>query len=214
MSSLVSIAMRSLTVLASTPEPDPVLCSASPPAGSGNKKPHDTQLPHPEPIIRTRRTAETLLDQGQTVADVCRGLEVSVPTDAPAHSSLEQQTTRFNWLLADAELDKGCPSWAVSPACSAEQGGVRLPGSGSHRPFLGPHPHPSPLLVGLTPPGQDCLLPTPESACQLPGHGWGVPGRCLAALADRQSVRCFRRRMLDPQQALQPPPASWWGDRS
>ncbi len=34
----------------------------------------------PEQIIRKLRTAEQLLNQGQTVADVCRSLEVSAPT--------------------------------------------------------------------------------------------------------------------------------------
>jgi hypothetical protein len=33
-----------------------------------------------EQIIRKLRTAEQLLNQGQTVADVCRSLEVSAPT--------------------------------------------------------------------------------------------------------------------------------------
>ena len=32
---------------------------------------------NPEQIIRKLRTAEQLLNQGQTVADVCRALEVS-----------------------------------------------------------------------------------------------------------------------------------------
>ena len=31
-------------------------------------------------IIRKLRTAEQLLNEGQTVADVCRALEVSAPT--------------------------------------------------------------------------------------------------------------------------------------
>jgi len=34
----------------------------------------------PEHIISKLRTAEQLLNQGQTVADVCRTLEVSAPT--------------------------------------------------------------------------------------------------------------------------------------
>ena len=34
----------------------------------------------PEQIIRKLRTAEQLLNQGQSVADVCRALEVSAPT--------------------------------------------------------------------------------------------------------------------------------------
>ena len=35
---------------------------------------------NPEQIIRKLRSAEQLLNQGQTVADVCRALEVSAPT--------------------------------------------------------------------------------------------------------------------------------------
>ena len=35
---------------------------------------------NPEQIIRKLRTSEQLLNQGQTVADVCRALEVSAPT--------------------------------------------------------------------------------------------------------------------------------------
>jgi transposase-like protein len=34
----------------------------------------------PEQIIRKLRTAEQLLNQGQSVADVCKTLEVSAPT--------------------------------------------------------------------------------------------------------------------------------------
>jgi putative transposase len=34
----------------------------------------------PEQIIRKLRTAEQLRNQGQTVADVCRTMEVSAPT--------------------------------------------------------------------------------------------------------------------------------------
>ena len=34
----------------------------------------------PEQIIRKLRTAEQLLNQGQSVDDVCRALEVSAPT--------------------------------------------------------------------------------------------------------------------------------------
>ena len=34
---------------------------------------------NPEHIIRKLRTAEQLLNQGQSVADVCRALEVSAP---------------------------------------------------------------------------------------------------------------------------------------
>jgi transposase-like protein len=35
---------------------------------------------NPEQIIRKLCTSEQLLNQGQTVADVCRALEVSAPT--------------------------------------------------------------------------------------------------------------------------------------
>jgi hypothetical protein len=35
----------------------------------------------PEPVIRKLRTAEQLLDSGQTVADNCMTLEVSAHTD-------------------------------------------------------------------------------------------------------------------------------------
>jgi len=35
---------------------------------------------NPEQIIRKLRTAEQLLNQGKSVADVCRALEVSAPT--------------------------------------------------------------------------------------------------------------------------------------
>jgi transposase-like protein len=61
-----------------------------------------------------------LLNQGQTVADVCRTLEVSAPTyhrwqqlyggmkatEAKRLKELEQENTRLKRLLADAELDK------------------------------------------------------------------------------------------------------------
>ena len=35
---------------------------------------------NPEQLIRKLRTADQLLNQSQTVADVCRALEVSAPT--------------------------------------------------------------------------------------------------------------------------------------
>ena len=38
------------------------------------------QSHHPEQIIRKLRTAEQLLNQGQTIVDVCRALEVLAPT--------------------------------------------------------------------------------------------------------------------------------------
>ena len=75
---------------------------------------------NPEQIIRKLRTAEQLLNQGQTVADVCRALEVSAPTyyrwqqlyggmkatEAKRLKELELENTRLKRLLADAELDK------------------------------------------------------------------------------------------------------------
>jgi transposase-like protein len=74
---------------------------------------------NPEQIIRKLRTAEQLLNQGQSVADVCRA-EVSTPTyrrwqqlyggmkatEAKPLKELEQENSRLKRLLADAELDK------------------------------------------------------------------------------------------------------------
>ncbi|WP_051017071.1 transposase [Cyanobium gracile] len=93
---------------------------ASLPARIGQERPHETQAPHPEQIIRKLRTAEQLLNQGQSVADVCRTLEVSAhtyhrwqqlygglkATKAKRLKELEQENTRLKRLLADAELDK------------------------------------------------------------------------------------------------------------
>ena len=74
----------------------------------------------PEQIIRKLRTADQLLNQGQSVADVCRALEVSPATyhrwqqlyggmkatEAKRLKELELENTRLKRLLADAELDK------------------------------------------------------------------------------------------------------------
>jgi len=74
----------------------------------------------PAQIIRKLRTAEQLLNQGQSVADVSRALEVSAPnfhrwqqlyggmkaTEAKRLKELEQENACLNRLLADAELDK------------------------------------------------------------------------------------------------------------
>lgn len=74
----------------------------------------------PEQIIRKLRTAEQLLSQGQSVADVCRALEVAAPnyhrwqqlyggmkaTEAKRLKELDQENARLKRLLADAELDK------------------------------------------------------------------------------------------------------------
>ena len=70
----------------------------------------------PQQIIRKLRTAEQLLNQGQSVDDVCRVLEVSVPTyyrwqqlyggmkakEAKRLKELELQKNRLKRLLADA----------------------------------------------------------------------------------------------------------------
>jgi transposase-like protein len=74
----------------------------------------------PEQIIRKLRSAEQLLNQGQTIADACRALEVSAATyhrwqqlygrtkatEAKRLKELEQENARLKRLLADAELDK------------------------------------------------------------------------------------------------------------
>ncbi|WP_094511105.1 transposase [Synechococcus sp. MW101C3] len=73
----------------------------------------------PKQIIRKLRTAEQLLNQGQTVADVNRTLEVAAPTyrrwqelhggmkatEAKHLKKLEQENTR----LRRFELDKAMP---------------------------------------------------------------------------------------------------------
>ena len=81
-----------------------------------------------EQIIRKLKTAEQLIAQGKTVADVCRALEVSQPTyhrwrqqyggmqaeEARRLTQLEKENARLlpkaspkEWkLLAEAELEK------------------------------------------------------------------------------------------------------------
>jgi putative transposase len=75
---------------------------------------------NPEQIIRKLKTADQLLNQGQSGADVCRALEVSAATynrwqqlyggmkatEAKRLKELEQENTQLKRLLADAELDK------------------------------------------------------------------------------------------------------------
>jgi len=75
---------------------------------------------NPAQIIRKLRSAEELLNQDQTVADVSRALEVSTATyhrwqqlyggmkatEAKRLKELEQENSRLKRLLADAELDK------------------------------------------------------------------------------------------------------------
>ncbi len=74
----------------------------------------------PEQIIRKLRIAEKLLNQGQSLADVSRALEVTAPTyhrwqqlyggmkatEAKRLNELEQENGRLKRLLSDAELDK------------------------------------------------------------------------------------------------------------
>jgi len=50
-----------------------------------------------EQIIRKLKTAEQLIAQGKTVADVCRVIEVT---------QLEKENARLKKLLAEAELEK------------------------------------------------------------------------------------------------------------
>ncbi len=88
------------------------------------RSPTKRKRPNPEQIIRKlRRTADQLLIQGQTVADVCRALEVSgatyhrweqlyggmKATEAKRLKELEQENSRLKRLLADAERDKAMP---------------------------------------------------------------------------------------------------------
>jgi len=89
---------------------------------------------NPEQIIRKLRTADQLLNQGQTVADVCRSLEVSAATyhrwqqlyggmkatEAKRLKELEQENSRLKCLLADAGQDHPgrIHSWSHSTADS------------------------------------------------------------------------------------------------
>ena len=74
----------------------------------------------PEQIIRKLRTAEQLLNQGQSLADSVVPWRLSAPTyhrwqqlyggmkatEAKRLKELEQENVRLMRLLADAELDK------------------------------------------------------------------------------------------------------------
>ena len=73
-----------------------------------------------EQIIRKLKTAEQLIAQGKTVADVCRVIEVTQPTyhrwrqqyggmqaeEARRLTQLEKENARLKKLLAEAELEK------------------------------------------------------------------------------------------------------------
>jgi len=74
----------------------------------------------PEQIIRKLKTAEQLLAQGMTIADVCRALEVAQPAyhhwrqlyggmqaeEARRLTQLEKENSCLKKLLANAELEK------------------------------------------------------------------------------------------------------------
>ena len=71
-------------------------------------------------IIRKLKTAEQLIAQGKTVSDVCRAIEVTLPTyyrwrqlyggmqaeEAKRLTQLEKENARLKKLLAEAELEK------------------------------------------------------------------------------------------------------------
>ena len=96
-------------------------------------------------IIRKLQTAHQLLNQGQSVADVCRVLEVSAPTyycwqqlcggmkatEAKRLKELEMENTRLKRLLADAELDRQCSSRRPGTAVGACRGKLSKPGASS-----------------------------------------------------------------------------------
>ena len=74
----------------------------------------------PEQFIRKLKTADQLIVQGKTVADICRVLEVAQPTyhrwrqlyggmkaeEAKRLTQLEKENARLKKLLAEAELEK------------------------------------------------------------------------------------------------------------
>ena len=79
-----------------------------------------TKNNNPEQITPKLRSAEQLLNQDQTVADICRVLVISCQTyhrwqqlyggmkatEAKQLKKLKQENTRLKRLLVDAELDK------------------------------------------------------------------------------------------------------------
>jgi transposase-like protein len=74
----------------------------------------------PEQIIRKLRQAEQLLNEGKSIEEACRVLEIAAATyhrwraqyggmkasDAKRLKELEQENGRLKRLLAEAELDK------------------------------------------------------------------------------------------------------------
>jgi transposase-like protein len=87
-----------------------------------------------EQIIRKLKTAEQLIAQGKTVADVCRVIEVTQPTyhrwrqqyggmqaeEARRLTQLEKENARLKKLLAEAELEMQCSR--TSPRETSEPG--------------------------------------------------------------------------------------------
>ena len=83
----------------------------------------------PEQIIRKLKTADQLIAQGKTIADVCRVLEVAQPTyhrwrqlyggmkaeEAKRLTQLEKENARLKKLLAEVELEKAMLKDHVAP---------------------------------------------------------------------------------------------------
>ena len=82
-----------------------------------------------EQIIPKLKTAEQLIAQGKTIADVCRVIEVAQPTyhrwrqqyggmqaeEARRLTQLENENARLKKLLAEAELGKAMLKELVAP---------------------------------------------------------------------------------------------------
>ena len=82
-----------------------------------------------EQIIRSLNTAEQLIVQGKTVADVCRVIEVTQPAyhrwrqqyggmqleEARRLIQLEKENARLKKLLAEAELEQAMLRDLVAP---------------------------------------------------------------------------------------------------
>jgi putative transposase len=91
-----------------------------------------------EQIIRKLKTAEPLIAQGKTVADVCRVIEVTQPTyhrlrqqyrgiqaeEAWLLTQLQTLSTRLKKLLADAELEKAMPKNLAEGNFRAQNAGL------------------------------------------------------------------------------------------
>jgi putative transposase len=140
----------------------------------------------PEQIIRKLRTAEKLLNQDQSVADVGRTLEVSAPTyhrwqqlygsmkatEAKRLKAVEQENARLKRLLADAELDKArLKELAEGNFC------VRNIAAG--------------LLMVL----QDRFRVSQRRACQLAGQNRNTQRRPVRLAADEEQK--LRRRIRE-----------------